>query len=332
MYGMVCLEQFMGWVKSTPAMQVVLVEPRKNMLDLIIPQVEKLANVLLIPKLLVHDNIPKEKTVYRTENGGFHVNYPNNEIVIGKEKCYTTSICNLVREYKIQVIDKLIININVSNCSEILTNACFFDHIISRIKIKNFTASSFEAHMFNLKCFRSEQLEENDQGYETYVNKNLNIVLPKIAMVLTEPVPDACRSSFDLLVTQYNIQVIPFAYCDKKSAPYDFTVGWLENVFSHDTNRDFELIIQFNPRYLLSSDVFKIMFPLKSDLIYLNRPFDIIYTTRNCAHMLYQILKSSFFTDHMNSHEKTRKAIFKLFRKNTTTTILPKSLRIEDYK
>ena len=41
-----------------------------------------------------------------------------------------------------------------------------------------------------------------------------------------------------------------------------------------------------------SEDMFQIVYPIKDNEIYLNRDLDIIYSTKNCMVMLYQIIKS----------------------------------------
>ncbi|NBP00223.1 MAG: hypothetical protein EBU90_08870 [Proteobacteria bacterium] len=334
MYGLICINSFLQWARSVPTQNIILIEPRKNIIDQIKPALNVIPHVILIPKLLIHDNTPKEQTVYVCDTQGSHtylVNYPSDTIVVRKEKCYTTSLCNIIREHKIQVIDKLIINLPVDNTKDILINACVYDHIISHLQVQ---ASPFfdETNADFLKpCFRKDTLKTKD-NYSQFVNKNLNVPLPKIAMFLTEPVSESCQSKFDLLVAQYNITVLTLPYLTKGEAPYEFTANSLESIFANPTlNGSFDMFMQFNPRYLNNSDVFKLLFPLKPDVIYLNRPYDIIYTTKNGAHMLYQILKSTYFTDHMSDLERNRKAIFRLFRKQYFYDYISKIFVIKNY-
>lgn len=316
MYGLACLNSFIEWAKSIPTQNIVLIEPRKMFLDKIRPMLDLVPHVVLIPKLLTHDNTHKEQTMYLCDAQGTHtylLDCPSNTSIISKEKCYTTSVCNIIRDYKIQVIDHLIINLIIDNTKDILANACVYDHIISYVRIP--TSTFFEdAHLPN--CFRKDASNNESQlsGFSRFVNRNLNVVLPNIAMYLTEPVTQDCQSKFDLLIAQYNITILPLPYLSKKEAPYDFTTNSLEAIFN-DTNLNFDIFMQFNPRFLNNTDVFKLFFPLNPDVIYINRPYDIIYTTKNCAHMLYQILKSTYFTDYMSEKEEQRKAVFKLFRK-----------------
>jgi len=332
MYGLICLNSFIEWANSIPTQNIVLVEPRKMFLDQIRPVLHRLPHVILVPKLLTHDNSNKEQTMYVCDTQGTHaflVNYPEDAVISSKEKCYTTSVCNIIRDHKIQVIDQLIINLITDNTKEILTNACVYDHIISYLHVR--TSTYFDDTQFDSNCFRKDTSHSQD-GYSRFVNKNLNVPLPQIAMYLTEPVPQDCQSKFDLLIAQYNITILPLPYLSKKEAPYDFTANNLETIFT-DTklNTCFDIFMQFNPRYLNNSEVFKLFFPLKPDVIYLNRPYDIIYTTKNGAHMLYQILKSTYFTDHMSDLERNRKAIFKLFRKQYFYDYISKIFVIKNY-
>ena len=57
------------------------------------------------------------------------------------------------------------------------------------------------------------------------------------------------------------------------------------------------------------------MYPLKDDTIYIHRPYDIIYANKNCMFMIYQILKSKYFTDYMESKQKEKPVMFKFLCK-----------------
>ena len=57
------------------------------------------------------------------------------------------------------------------------------------------------------------------------------------------------------------------------------------------------------------------MYPLQDNILYVNKMFDIIYGTKNCMFMLYQILKSKYFTDYINTKIEEKKTLFKIFSK-----------------
>ena len=57
------------------------------------------------------------------------------------------------------------------------------------------------------------------------------------------------------------------------------------------------------------------MYPLQDNVVYVNKAFDIIYGTKNCMFMLYQILKSTYFTDYIEEKIKEKPSLFKIFSK-----------------
>ena len=98
-------------------------------------------------------------------------------------------------------------------------------------------------------------------------------------------------------------------------------ISILDKIFSRsDSNNDkisekLDIIIQFNQKYFTSRRTLQIMYPLKDDTIYIHRPYDIIYANKNCMFMIYQILKSKYFTDYMESKQKEKPVMFKFLCK-----------------
>jgi hypothetical protein len=78
---------------------------------------------------------------------------------------------------------------------------------------------------------------------------------------------------------------------------------------------ELEIIIQFNPKYFDNNKTLQIMYPLKDNIIYVNKLFDIIYGTKNCIYMLYQILKSKYFSDFLDVKRSSRPKLFTIFSK-----------------
>ena len=52
------------------------------------------------------------------------------------------------------------------------------------------------------------------------------------------------------------------------------------------------------------------MYPLKDNTIYINRLYDIMYASKNCMYMVYQIIKSKYFTDYIDSKRQERPGLF----------------------
>ena len=57
------------------------------------------------------------------------------------------------------------------------------------------------------------------------------------------------------------------------------------------------------------------MYPLKDNNIYVNKVYDIMYATKNCMYMLYQILKSTYFSDYIETKMEEKPIMFKIFSK-----------------
>ena len=78
---------------------------------------------------------------------------------------------------------------------------------------------------------------------------------------------------------------------------------------------DLEIIIQFNPKYFDDNKTLQIMYPLKDNILYVNKLFDIIYGTKNCIYMLYQIIKSKYFSDFLELKRSSKPKLFTIFSK-----------------
>jgi hypothetical protein len=57
------------------------------------------------------------------------------------------------------------------------------------------------------------------------------------------------------------------------------------------------------------------MYPLKNNIIYINKMYDIIYATKNCMYMLYQIIKSKYFSDYLDDKKSINPKLFKIMSK-----------------
>lgn len=82
-----------------------------------------------------------------------------------------------------------------------------------------------------------------------------------------------------------------------------------------DNGNNFDIIIQFNPKYFELNNTLQIMYPLKNNIIYINKMYDIIYGTKNCMYMLYQIIKSKYFSDYLDNKKSRNPKLFKLMSK-----------------
>ena len=78
---------------------------------------------------------------------------------------------------------------------------------------------------------------------------------------------------------------------------------------------ELDIIMQFNPKYFDNNKTLQIMYPLKDNILYINKVFDIIYGTKNCIYMLYQILKSKYFSDFLELKKIAKPKLFTIFSK-----------------
>jgi hypothetical protein len=78
---------------------------------------------------------------------------------------------------------------------------------------------------------------------------------------------------------------------------------------------ELDIIMQFNPKYFDNNKTLQIMYPLKDNILYINKVFDIIYGTKNCIYMLYQILKSKYFSDFLEVKKIAKPKLFTIFSK-----------------
>ena len=108
----------------------------------------------------------------------------------------------------------------------------------------------------------------------------------------------------------------------------------MEIIFNKNENdivSNLDIIIQFVPKYLSSNNTLQIMYPLKDNVLYINKVFDIIYATKNCMYMLYQILKSKYFTDYISEKQSDKKNLFKIFSKKFFYEYISKIFIIKEF-
>jgi hypothetical protein len=356
---------------------VILIEPRTDRIDQI--QSLKIKDFILIKKVLVKTNLlsetifhyDKDRDIYFMKDDGLVIN-GTNLFNIKKYKAYTTSMENIIKEYAIQNIHSLTININIKNCNEIIQSVEAYNHILSRIYI-NKQIGNYQCKI--LDDFYSKVLDQ----YITFTHKNLHIELPKILVYFYESQNKKLKE-MTLLMQQYKMALVINKLPDGASArqddqqdtstitndtgasarqddlhrsgasarqddvsvivPYPESIkyidtgNWLlkpskiyyENVinnlaciFDSDTlpsnSSELDIIIQFNPKYFDSKNTLQIMYPLDDNVFYINKVFDVIYGTKNCMFMLYQILKSKYFTDYIEEKIAEKKSLFKIFSK-----------------
>lgn len=87
------------------------------------------------------------------------------------------------------------------------------------------------------------------------------------------------------------------------------------NIDNIDNINNLDIIIQFNHKYFEVHNTLQIMYPLKNNIIYINKMYDIIYATKNCMYMLYQIIKSKYFSSYLDDKKTVNPKLFKIMSK-----------------
>jgi hypothetical protein len=270
---------------------------------------------------------------------------------IKRYQVYTTNIENILLQYKIQNVKSFIININIENCNDLLESITPYNHIFSHIIVDE-CVKYFNRSSKILTNFYSDEYQDKNQIKNNSVlcfsHKNLNIELPKIGMYfLNEFYNKDNLLKLKFLVNQYKMNIIinkhetikqkviiPYPESVKilsnnknvvsavSKIYYENIIQNLESIFYKRVEdqdeikiNDLEIIIQFNQKYFDSKKTLQIMYPLKDNTIYVNKLYDIMYATKNCMYMLYQILKSSYFSDYIESKNQEKPIMFKIFSK-----------------
>lgn len=349
----------------------IIIEPRKQYIDNFYKSTFyksnlQNSNIIFIKKLIGIDKV-KECILYcnnktnkydidTTEYLGEKLD--KNEVF--KENVYQTTFREIINTYNIQNIRCLIINIDILNLNKVFSDLIVFNHIISKIKLKNLEYSNnnfFDNFEIQKTTMTNSYLEE----YGVFCHKNLNIALPSIAMYFSNF--DNFSNNIEkikLLIHQYQIKLIvsendnsdiykikSYSDCvnnleiykndklnrNNKKPYFEKIVNNLENIFekSNIETDSVDIIIQFTPKFL-NTKILQIMYPLKDNMLYINKAFDIIYSTKNCMYMLYQILKSKYFTDYIEKKRANIKPnLFNFFSKNYFYEYISKIFVIKEF-
>ena len=338
--------------KDTPLSPVLLIEPRSEYIDKI--KALKRSDIVLISKVLTCVGEFRETSMYynrETEHywcpeEGLTVN-GTNMFNVKKYTVYTITLEQIIKQYKIQNISCLVVNLNILGIERVLDSLLPYNHIVSDIRVSERVELKVPAKIFNYYKW------VKDDHYVNYTHKNVNITLPKIGMYFLNGIPNSYREDVNLLINQYKINVIipetplqtarliGYPQCLQNleclsSKPqskiyYENVIGTLESIFSKERNlrsesseqkddldidvNDLDIIIQFDAKYFGSKRTLQIMYPLKDDTVYVNKMHDIMYATKNCMYMIYQIMKSKYFTDYIESKRTERPGLFKIFAK-----------------
>jgi hypothetical protein len=284
-------------------------------------------SVVLIPKGLIGENAYKEVKLS---------SILSLADISSNEKSFCTSLCELIKSYKIPHIDEIIFDIHPTNLRAVLNNATPFTNLVREIV---FTVDVDD----NYKCDFLNSFER--QGTK-FVNKGLG----KKILIMFSPQHSATveLTKFKSLVEQYKMVYMTndgqFVTSEKISS-FDFETEkclvpnkqstqmfhemlreklqmYFDNSFKNDVTVDY--IIFFNNAYLKSHYSFNINTSLTETQIHLDEQFDIMYAAKNCWYMVYQILCSKAFGEYIEEKSIGKKALVKILCKRWTWEYLKK--------
>ena len=248
-----------------------------------------------------------------------------------RERIYTTSLSNIIRDYDVQNILGLYFNINVSNINNILSSIKPFNHLVSKILFKSdVNRSVYETHNLLHSFSRQTKISQTPfQDWVEYTHKNLNIQLPKICMFFTKFSLNDKSNTLIQFIKRYKIdivhgtEIIPFSNnCNLKLPNIQidnsvlftkYLLNNLDTIFKSDTKYD--IIIALNENILTIQPNFFILYPPSDDTLYINCRYYTFSSSKHAMYMLYQILHSNYFNNWINEQSKSKPTLVKFFIK-----------------
>ena len=202
---------------------VLLIEPRNEFIDKI--RSLRNCNVLLISKVLTHKKSFQETTLYyKKENDIYWLRDDTltvngfNMFNIRKYVTYTITLEDIISQYKLQNIKAFIVNLNITNITQILDSLSRYNHIVSNIYIKNEIQEECKIVVY----YNKQQVQGTETGTETgietgayfkYVHKNLNVEVEEfqdlnptaenICVVTYQKLRKHLPNNLDLKITLY---------------------------------------------------------------------------------------------------------------------------------
>ena len=114
---------------NNTTVKLYIIEPRKSIIDKIRSShiYHKHPSIVLVPKGLIKENIYKEVKLSSI------IPFVDSN----NEKCFCTSLCEIIVSYNLERIDTLIFNIVPTNVHQVLNNALPFTNIIKAVDFTN---------------------------------------------------------------------------------------------------------------------------------------------------------------------------------------------------
>jgi hypothetical protein len=159
-----------------------------------------------------------------------------------------------------------------------------------------------------------------------YLHKNLKI---NNKNVLLYNIQKKENDKFCKFIQKYKIKKYNLEIFENHEYIYDKILYNLENIFNNYKEIEHtNIIIQFNSNYYIKNDYFQINYEIEDALLFVNKEFDIIYSSKNCMHMLYEIIKSKYFKEYIDEQKEKKTKLFKFFSKRLFYEYISKIFKI----
>jgi hypothetical protein len=304
--------------------EIILIEPFTTYIDEI-NSLQKQYNFKLVKKILIPDNKLIETFVHENSEKEFYLTKINN--YTKRHKVFATSLDNIIKEYDIDYIHNIYINLNIDNFKNLLDKWCNFNYLIERITLPLFINQKLINNLYFTFYEENISIDESlDFYYMHYLHKNLKI---NNKNVLLYNIQKKENDKFCKFIQKYKIKKYNLEIFENHEYIYDKILYNLENIFNNYKEIEHtNIIIQFNSNYYIKNDYFQINYEIEDALLFVNKEFDIIYSSKNCMHMLYEIIKSKYFKEYIDEQKEKKTKLFKFFSKRLFYEYISKIFKI----
>ncbi len=313
---------------------VLLIEPRRNTIDLIrnksdgsVTSITHLSNTKLIPRLL-HTTITEQLLVF--QDNTYTVNMINVNTSSNKhkrEKVFTTTLLDVIKNYSIRTIKNFIVNLNIDYLSSILLSIEPYSHKIETIQIDK-TINYCAAQDFMTKLYIPVSKDNSD--YTCFEHVNIKTPLPRTCLLLIDAVPPNVREKLDMLVSRYNMTTMDASKLAKGDLQ-NLTIV-LSEFYNHEKqqNTRHDTIVVLKPSFLQFVDTITLRYPLQDNHIIVHKGYDFIYSTKNCMYEVLNELQSDTFHKFIASKANNKK-LFPFQYKKYMYSYLEQVFNVTDY-
>lgn len=305
---------------------VILIEPfTKNIEE--ITKYQKQFNFEIVKKLLIPNTQFAKLNIYETTTSVFTLDKPiSTKCFMKNHVVFCCNLESIIEEYDIYHIKNIYINLNISNLKDLFNSWIKFNNLIEKVTLP----MNIHKKLLNILFFTfyEENILLNENfDYIHYIHKHLTLKTPKIILYDIYPNIDNL-TELNKLIKRENLITYDRLDLDENLFLHEKLLFCLDKIFKIENLNEIDIIIQFNSKYYDVNKFFNINYEIQDTILYINKEYEIIYSTKNCMHMLYEILKSKYFEEYINCEKEKRKKLFKFFYKRTFYEYIQKIFKI----